>query len=202
MKHIIFDIGNVLLEFQPQAFLQKYFAPPAAGNLLGIIFGSAEWAALDQGTMTTSDAIQALAGKHPRYREEIAFVLKTWTQMLTPLPQNVAAAQALKRSGYTLYLLSNFHKEAWEAVLARYDFFRLFDGRVISCYEHCTKPDPKIYRLLLQRYRLNAGDSLFIDDMPANIQAAETAGLHGLCLPYGADLRPALQARGLLLSAP
>lgn len=198
MKHIIFDIGNVLLAFQPQAFLQKHFAPSVVDDLMAMVFGSAEWEALDMGTMMTNDAILALANKHPRCRDEIAFVLENWTHMLTPLEQNVAIAQELKRSGYALYLLSNFHKEAWETVLARYDFFRLFDGRVISCYEHCTKPDPKIYRLLLKRYQLHAGDSLFIDDMPANIQAAEAAGLHGLCLPYGADLRAALQTRGLL----
>ena len=147
MKHIIFDIGNVLLAFQPQAFLQKHFAPSVVDDLMAMVFGSAEWVALDMGTMMTNDAILALANKHPRCRDEIAFVLENWTHMLTPLEQNVAIAQELKRSGYALYLLSNFHKEAWETVLARYDFFRLFDGRVISCYEHCTKPDPKIYRL-------------------------------------------------------
>ena len=198
MKHIIFDIGNVLLDFQPQKFLKKYFAAPVADDLKAIVFDSRAWAALDKGLLTTRDAIHILSNQSPSYRDEIAFVLQNWTQMLTPLAQNVAAAKALKRGGYALYLLSNFHKEAWETVLARYDFFRLFDGRVISCYEHCTKPDPKIYRLLLQRYQLNAGDSLFIDDMPANIQAAETAGLHGLCLPHGTDLRPALQTLGLL----
>ena len=122
MKHIIFDIGNVLLAFQPQAFLQKHFAPSVVDDLMAMVFGSAEWEALDMGTMMTNDAILALANKHPRCRDEIAFVLENWTHMLTPLEQNVAIAQELKRSGYALYLLSNFHKEAWETVLARYDF--------------------------------------------------------------------------------
>ena len=123
MKHIIFDIGNVLLAFQPQAFLQKHFAPSVVDDLMAMVFGSAEWEALDMGTMMTNDAILALANKHPRCRDEIAFVLENWTHMLTPLEQNVAIAQELKRSGYALYLLSNFHKEAWETVLARYEFF-------------------------------------------------------------------------------
>ena len=115
MKHIIFDIGNVLLAFQPQAFLQKHFAPSVVDDLMAMVFGSAEWVALDMGTMMTNDAILALANKHPRCRDEIAFVLENWTHMLTPLEQNVAIAQELKRSGYALYLLSNFHKEAWES---------------------------------------------------------------------------------------
>ena len=117
MKHIIFDIGNVLLAFQPQAFLQKHFAPSVVDDLMAMVFGSAEWVALDMGTMMTNDAILALANKHPRCRDEIAFVLENWTHMLTPLEQNVAIAQELKRSGYALYLLSNFHKEAWETCL-------------------------------------------------------------------------------------
>ena len=125
MKHIIFDIGNVLLDFQPQKFLKKYFAAPVADDLKAIVFDSRAWAALDKGLLTTRDAIHILSNQSPSYRDEIAFVLQNWTQMLTPLAQNVAAAKALKRSGYALYLLSNFHKEAWETVLARYDFFRL-----------------------------------------------------------------------------
>ena len=83
MKHIIFDIGNVLLAFQPQAFLQKHFAPSVVDDLMAMVFGSAEWEALDMGTMMTNDAILALANKHPRCRDEIAFVLENWTHMLT-----------------------------------------------------------------------------------------------------------------------
>ena len=89
------------------------------------------------------------------------------------LEDNVAIVRELKEKGYSLYLLSNFHKEAIKTMFERYDFFKLFDGGVISANEHLVKPDQKIYKLLLERYHLQPEESVFIDDMLANIKMAE-----------------------------
>ena len=112
MKNIIFDIGNVLLDFQPEAYLQKHFQPSIMGDLMMIIFSSDEWIELDMGTMMIQDAIESLTLKHPHYHDEIIFVMKNWTHMMTPLQKNVEIVKELKEKGYHLYLLSNFHKEA------------------------------------------------------------------------------------------
>ena len=80
----------------------------------------------------------------------------------------------------------------------RYDFFQLFEGGIISANEQLVKPDQKIYQLLLQRYHLQAEESLFIDDMLSNIKMAEELHIHGLYLPYQADLRTELEKRHIL----
>lgn len=198
MKNIIFDIGNVLLDFQPEKYLQQYFSPSVMGDLMMIIFSSDEWIELDMGTMMIQDAIQSLTLKHPHYHDEIIFVMENWTHMMTPLQKNVEIVKELKDKGYHLYLLSNFHKEAIQTMFQRYDFFNLFEGGIISANEKLVKPDKKIYQLLLHRYHLETSESLFIDDMLANINTAKECHIHGLYLPYQSDLRTELQKRDIL----
>lgn len=193
MKNIIFDIGNVLLSFQPDQFLYKHFTKETTGDLMTIIFSSDEWVELDMGTMMIRDVIASLTLKHPHYHDEITFVLENWTEMLQPIEENVNIARTLKEKGYSLYLLSNFHFEAFKTVFQKYDFFNLFDGAVISAYEHVVKPDEKIYQILLDRYHLNPHESLFIDDYISNIHAGNRLGIKGVHLPYLADLKEELK---------
>lgn len=198
MKNIIFDIGNVLLDFQPEKFLRQYFNDSVMGDLMTIIFSSDEWIELDMGTLLIQGAIDSLVYKHPHYHDEIIFVMENWTQMMTPLQKNVEIARELKEKGYSLYLLSNFHSEAIETMYKRYDFFNLFDGAVISAQEKIVKPDYRLYQILLERYSLLPEQSLFIDDLISNTNAAESQGIAGLYLPYGNDLRSELQKRNIL----
>lgn len=198
MKNIIFDIGNVLLDFQPETYLKQYFEPSVMGDLMMIIFSSDEWIELDMGTMMIQDAIQSLTLKHPHYHDEITFVMENWTHMMTPLHKNVEIVKELKEKGYALYLLSNFHKEAIQTMFQRYDFFKLFDGGIISANEKLVKPDKRIYELLLHRYHLQPEESIFIDDMLSNINMAKELKIHGIHLPYQADLRQELKKRNIL----
>ena len=198
MKHIIFDIGNVLLSFHPKAYLLSHFSAPTAEALMSIVFESEQWIELDRGALSYAQAIALLSEKHPAYAAEIAYVLQHWTQLMAPMARNVALAEQLKANGYSLYLLSNFHREAVEILFEKYAFFSLFDGRIVSAYEHCLKPEPAIYRRLLARYGLCAQDCVFIDDTAVNIRAAECLGICGIHLPYGADLTPALKNLALI----
>ena len=198
MKNIIFDIGNVLLSFQPNEFLEQYYPDPIKNDLMAIIFSSQEWIDLDFGHIMINDAILSLSHQHPHYYKEIEFVLSHWTQMLQPIQENVDLLKKLKDRGYQLYILSNFHKEAIETMFHQYQFFKLFDGSVISAYEHTVKPEQKIYEILLQRYHLEACESIFIDDMLSNIKTALHIGIQGIHLPYQANLEKELKQLHIL----
>lgn len=188
MKNIIFDIGNVLLEFQPVEYLQKLYTQEQIDDLMTIIFASDEWVELDMGTMMIKDVIESLTTQYPEYKKDIIFVLENWTDMMVPLQENIDIAYQLKDKGYALYLLSNFHTEAIDAMFKKYDFFDIFDGSVISAHEKIVKPDEALYQILLQRYHLKANESVFIDDSLANIKACQRLGITGIHLPYLAKL--------------
>ncbi len=198
MKNIIFDIGNVLLNFQPDAYLDKYYDKQTKEDLMMIIFSSDEWELLDLGNLMIDDVIDVLCGRYPHYKEEITFVLKTWTNMLTPIKENVDIVYKLKEKGYKLYLLSNFHYEAIQTMFDKYDFFNLFDGEVISGFEHMMKPNYKIFELLLDRYDLKASECLFIDDMAGNIAIAHTCGIDGIHLGLDVVLEGELKKRNII----
>lgn len=198
MKNIIFDIGNVLLSFQPERFLKQYYDEKTIGDLLTIIFCSDEWLELDLGNLTIDETINIFSKRNPQYKDEIHFVLKNWTKMMTPIQENVDIAYKLKEKGYSLYILSNFHDEAIKEMYNKYPFFTIFDGGVISAYEHMIKPNPKFYQILLDRYHLDPQDCLFIDDMLANITIASIFGITGIHLNYNKNLKEELQKLNIL----
>ena len=198
MKNIIFDIGNVLLEFKPFEFLLKHYDQKTMEDLMVIIFSSDEWIEMDLGTMSVEEVKSRFIDRNRHYKEEITYVLDHWSEMLTPMLENVKFVKILKDKGYKLYLLSNFPIVAFKEVFNKYDFFRFFDGMIISAYEHVIKPDEKIYKLLLDRYQLNAHDCLFIDDMEANVRQANELGIKTICLSYKVNLESELKAIGVL----
>lgn len=188
MKNFVFDIGNVSLSFQPKDYLYSLYCINTANELLEIIFKSPEWLELDKGILLIEDVIDILSKKHPELSEEITFVLRNWTELMVPMDKNVDIALKLKKHGYSIYLLSNFHKEAIDTVFKKYNFFNQFDGQVISSVDHYMKPNLDIYTFLLEKYHLDAKETLFIDDTKENIDACEKVGITGVYLPYLDDL--------------
>lgn len=198
MKNIIFDIGNVLLEFKPFDFLLKHYDEKTMEDLMVIIFSSDELIEMDLGTMSVEDIKDIFSKHNPHYTKELHYVLDHWSEMLVPIQNNIKFVKILKEKGYNLYLLSNFPLKAFEEVFNKYDFFKYFDGQVISAYEHVIKPDEKIYNNLLEKYNLKPSECLFIDDMEANILTAKELGMKTICLSYKVDLEERLKAIGIL----
>jgi len=181
IKNIIFDLGNVLISFKPSKYFDNRKYPEnIKAKILSDIFGSKEWLMLDNGEINTSEAIDAIALKSSLKKEEIAHIFNLRTDMMFPIDENVRLLPELKNRDYRLFFLSNFPIDIFEEVKTGYYFFKYFDGGIISSEAKCSKPDKKIYEILLARYSLVPQECLFIDDIEINTQAAEALGIIGL----------------------
>jgi FMN phosphatase YigB (HAD superfamily) len=141
---------------------------------------------LDKGEISVLEAIDDIASRSSLKKEEIAHVFNLRTNLMFPLDQNVKLLPGLKKQGFRLYYLSNFPKDIFDEIKTGYYFFKYFDGGIISSEVHITKPHPRIYEILLEKYALVAEECLFIDDLKPNITAAELLGMKGL-VTFGSE---------------
>ncbi len=199
IKNIIFDLGNVLLSFKPAEYFEKNNYPKTIKDtILSDIFGSTEWLMLDNGEITVADAIEAISKKSSLRKEEIAHIFNLRTDLMFPLDQNVRLLPGLKKRGLKLYYLSNFPIDIFDEVRSGYYFFNHFDGGLISAEAKHSKPDMRIYELLLEKYSLHAEECLFIDDLEKNVISARASGMKALFTDgsheIGRELEKALKA--------
>ena len=135
----------------------------------------------------------------PKYAQEINAYHSRWAEMMGgSIEGTVQILRKLKAKGYPVYALSNWSAETFPLAKAKFPFLSEFDGAVVSGYERCIKPDPKIYQILLSRYNLQAQNCIFIDDNPANIEAAQKLGFDTILFTVPEELRAQLNARGVL----
>lgn len=179
--NFIFDIGNVLIDFKPELFLNSLINNPLDKTKINeIIFKSNEWIKLDEGTITPKEACSNFCLREPQYQELIIKTMKKLPEMLTPIAKTVELLPKIKASGHKLYFLSNYHKELSRYIKDKYSFFDLFDGGVFSCDVHMLKPSIEIYQYILDKYGLDPQDCLFFDDTEKNVKAAEKLGIKGI----------------------
>jgi epoxide hydrolase-like predicted phosphatase len=194
IKSIVFDLGNVLISFRPSEYFDKKDYPEnIKATILSDIFGSNEWAMLDTGELSTSEVIDAIELKSSLKREEIAHIFNLRTDMMFPLDNNVKLLPELKKQGYRLYFLSNFPSDIFEEIRSGYYFFKYFDGGIISGEVKFSKPDPRIYEILLEKYSLVPGECLFIDDLEVNVKGAQSVGMKGLVTSGSAEISKAIE---------
>ncbi len=185
IKNIIFDLGNVLISFKPSEYFDKNNYPLSIkATILSDIFGSKEWLMLDNGEITTPEAIDAIATKSSLSKKEIAHIFNLRTDLMFPLDSNVRLLPELKKRGFRLYYLSNFPLDIFEEVSTEYYFFKYFDGGLISAEAKFSKPDIGIYNILNKKYSLVPKECLFIDDIEVNVRAAQALGMKGI-ITYG-----------------
>ena len=181
IKNIVFDLGNVLLSFRPaEFFIKKKYPDNIINKILSDIFGSREWVMLDNGDITTSEAIDSIASISSLKKEEIELIFNLRSELMFPLDENVRLLPGLKKRGFKLYYLSNFPLDIFEETKNGYFFFTYFDGGIISSEVRLSKPDIRIFNLLLEKYSLLPAETLFIDDIEANVKVAESAGMTGM----------------------
>ena len=134
IKNIIFDLGNVLLDFNPKAHIKSKVTEEKVEEIYKCIFLSDEWPMLDRGTISEEDAKINIINRNIENEELINLVFENWYDILIPIESSVEVLKKLKQNGYKIYYLSNFHLAAFEYVIKKYDFFELFDNKFILFY--------------------------------------------------------------------
>lgn len=180
IKNIVFDLGNVLVDFDPVRFVREKNVNDQQQELLrSEIFGSVDWLRFDKGTMTRDELALAVKARLPEDLHMIADdLLATWYNDLHPLPQMAELPQQLKEKGFNLYILSNAPQDYYlyeDKVPSHHSF----DGIFISSDWKLAKPEHEIFRTFYSHFRLNPAECYFIDDNAANILAAEETGMRG-----------------------
>ncbi|MBD7913580.1 HAD family phosphatase [Clostridium sp. Sa3CUN1] len=196
-KNIIFDLGNVLLSFNPMEYLKSKISEEKIQEVYKAIFQSEEWIMLDRGTITEKEAINNIIEKNSIYRDDISLAFEDWYAILKPIEETIKVLEDLKSKGYNIYYLSNFHELAFKEVSTKNSFFELFDGGVVSYEEKIIKPEEEIYRLILKRYNLIPSETIFIDDTKVNVEGAEKLGITTIFLENPRKLREELRKLSL-----
>mgnify|MGYP000887915254 FL=1 len=190
IESVIFDLGRVLLSFEPEEYLAELYGKGDKSRILyKAVFGSKTWIELDRGTVSYDEAKRIMAGEFSQYAEDINYLMDNWMEIMTPIEDNVRLLEELKKRGLKTFILSNFHREAYDRVYSKYEFFRLFDGIFISSQYGLLKPEREIYVRMLQIFSLDPAECIFIDDTPANIAAAKEIGINGIVFTDPASLR-------------
>src|SRR3569623_1620116 len=168
---VVFDLGGVLIDWNPRHLYRKLFADEAA----------------------------ELIERHPDKRHLIEAYGARFGEMLAgAIPGTVMILEALHRQGTPLYALTNWSAETYPLALERFEFLQWFRGVVVSGREKLIKPDPRIYRILLERFAIDPAAAVYIDDNPRNAEAATRRGVHGIHFTGPAQLRAELEALGIL----
>lgn len=196
IRNIVFDLGNVLISFRPADYLKRSNYPPELQQtILADIFSNTEWLMLDNGNIDTEKAIDLISKKSSLKKEEIARIFNLRTEIMFPLDNNVRMLPELKKQGFRLYYLSNFPIDIFDEIKNGYYFFKYFDGGIISAEVKHSKPDPEIFKIFLAKYSLEPSETFYVDDIEANIIAAESIGMNGFCTAGSVDFSAALFSR-------
>ena len=168
IKNIIFDLGNVIINYNQKQIINSFTQKEdEIKYIYDEIFHAPEWELMDLGNITNDEAIEVINKRNEfKYEKLTKDFLHEWYKKQTINREIVEIAKKLKKKGYKLFVLSNMANLTYE-YFKNDEFFSLCTGIIISAHEHLIKPDEKVFRLLLDRYKLNAEECLFIDDDPS-----------------------------------
>jgi 2-haloacid dehalogenase len=196
---VVFDLGGVLIDWNPRHLYRKLFADEAAMEAFLATVCTQEWNERQDAGRSFSEAAALLRAQHPQHAELIeAYGARFDEMMKGPIDGSVAILQALHDRGVPLYALSNWSAETYPQAARRFDFLRLFRGLVISGEVGVIKPDQRIFRILLERHRIAPAEAVYIDDNPRNAEVARALGLHGIHFTDPLKLRRELEDLRLL----
>lgn len=191
--NIVFDLGGVVFDWQPDKIISSLFDDEKVKQLVKKqIFQHPDWLELDRGTLATELAIQRGVDRTQLSYEKISQLFNAVPRSLTPLKETVELLYSLEKTPNKLFILSNMHYASMDYLEQNNSFWHLFDGKVFSCQIHKIKPEPEIYQHLLNEYKLEASKTIFIDDMPENLQAASKFSIKTVLFINAAQCREEL----------
>lgn len=200
---VIFDLGNVLISWDPVAAVAVAVGPERARAFIADPdFDFATWNRLNDAGRGLDEAEQVALAAHPHYAEEIvAYRANFGASLVGEISGSVQILRELHAADVPLFALTNWSADLFPVALDRFDFLDLFEDIIVSGEEGVAKPDPEIFEVLEERVSHRAGldDCIFIDDNPANVQAAAETGLDAVHFTGPDHLREDLIARGLPL---
>lgn len=201
IKNIVFDMGNVVIRFDPAAFIDRFgVSAEERDMLLREVFRSPEWVMMDRGTLTDEQCADILCPRLPEHLRDIARkLIAFWDRPILETEGICPLIEELKGLGYGIYLLSNAscrQPDYWQRVPAS----RFFDGTLISYSVKLVKPMPEIYEKFFETFSLRREECFFIDDSPANVEAALYVGMPATVFHNDtARLRRELRAAGVMV---
>ncbi len=181
IQNIVFDIGNVLVDFAPKKFLQrKGFDETTAERIIKASVKTPLWKELDRGVWTEEELIESFVRNDPEIEPQIRRAFADYKDIVFPRDYAIPWIKELKSKGYGVYYLSNCFRMVEVQCEEAMAFLPYTDGGILSYRDKLVKPDEGIYLLFLERFGLKAQETVFLDDSYANIEAAGKLGIHGI----------------------
>lgn len=180
MRNVIFDMGNVLLTYDPEVCLKHFFdCEEERAVIRRELFEGPEWVEGDLGYLTDEERFYGVRKRVPqKLHEGLKRCTAEWDMCMQPVPGAREFCAHVKSRGGRIYVLSNASSSFYR-YFPRFSSLDYFDGIVVSCDIHIIKPDIRIYQHLLEKYKLRPEECFFIDDLKANVEGAEKAGIRG-----------------------
>jgi len=202
IQNIVFDVGNVLFRYEPEKVVKSVLPGSAFHSLyLDSLLNSSVWQKLDRGDYTVEEALlqePAFSSFSSSQKEDLRLLVNSFVHHLDLIEASkMLFLKSSKR--YNTYILSNFQADPFDVLLEHHPFLKQAKGMVVSAKEKYKKPEPEIYSILLDRYRLNPEHTVFIDDLEENIHAAEAFGIRGIVFQNSEQVEHALVKLGLSL---
>lgn len=198
IKTVIFDIGNVLTDFNWSGFYKGFgYSDEMVERLGRATVGSPYWHEFDRGLMTDAEIIGKFIESDPEIQADIRRVMANVNGMVTRRDYSIPWIQELKQKGYQVLVLSNYSEKGYHEAGDALDFLPYTDGGILSYRDKVIKPEPEIYRLLIDRYQLTPEECVFLDDTAANLEGAEKFGFHTILFTDRETVLEKLKALGV-----
>ena len=197
---VLWDLGGVLLDWDPRHLYRQLFGDDVAGmeDFLANVC-TASWHAEQDLGRPIAEACAELSKQHPRQAQLIlAWAERNEEMVKGPVEGSTELLAEVVEAGVRCYALTNMERESFERRVGLYEFFDWFDGSFVSGFEGVMKPDPRFFKLALERFALVPEETLFTDDKPDNVAAAAGLGVPATVFRHAASLRSELVSRGVL----